>query len=142
MNKLTPLKKRHFILPIPFLTLGIACIVFGIYGSIDSQAVRRRAIQVPGTIIGTVKHTYGRDWRLSTFSRFRFKTTDGRIISHLDEFPDSYDIGERVTVVYDPQNPRAVYINQLPPWSWKTTVIAILVGVLFLGGAVVAWSGA
>jgi hypothetical protein len=113
--------------------LGVAFIWFGIHGARDNRAFMGRAIRVPGTITGTASHTYGGDWRLFTFSRFRFKTLDGRIVSRVDEFPDSYHLGGRISVVYDPQNPRAVYMNHLPPWSWKTTVICILAGVFFLG---------
>ena len=100
--------------------LGVAFIWFGIHGAMDNRAFMGRAIRVPGTITGTASHTYGGDWRLFTFSRFRFKTLDGRIVSRVDEFPDSYHLGGRISVVYDPQNPGAVYMNHLPPWSWKT----------------------
>ena len=79
VDKPTLPKKRHYILPVPFLILGIAFVFFGIYTIFDSRVLMGRAIQVPGTITGTVEHTYGRDWRLSKFSRFRFETLDGRI---------------------------------------------------------------
>ncbi len=141
VDKLTLAKKRHYILPVPFLILGVAFVFFGIYEIFHSRALIGRAIKVPGTITGTVKHTYGRDWRLSKFSRFRFKTLDGRIISAIDESPDDYKLGESITVLYDAQNPDVVYIDRLPIWGWEPTLICTLVGVFFLGAAILAWSG-
>lgn len=125
---------------LPYLLLA-AAIANLIYGAFRWREIKRRQVHwsmARGDVIELEER-----WDAESTSTFcphvRFRTETGNEFTFTNSCglskPDSYLVGERVDVLYDPDNPNHAVIND---WSsmWAMVAIAFLLGVFF---GVIAW---
>ena len=122
------------------LLFGLLIVSVGTAALLDQRAFTARALKVPGTITGLVKNTSGRERSPPEFPRFTFKTVNGLSIRKTDRTRsgEGYNIGDPISVLYDPQNPTTAYMFPHPLDQTGFTVI-IGGGVLFIALAVFIW---
>jgi len=121
-----PPNKRSYVMgSLCVLFFGFFLVVF-LWGRIQDHAFVARAIRVPGTITGLVEGRYKRGSSSRRIGpRVTFKTLEGRVFWHVDwqKADGGYQVGESVTVLYDPRNPRNARIGPVVD-SWGGYVFA------------------
>jgi hypothetical protein len=131
-----------------FIFAGIALVGFGFFTFFRQRAQIAKFSKVEGVVTDLIPVRAGGEFVVSRTeegmkmekkvryrSQIQFKTQTGRtieFISPISTRPARYNIGERVEVLYDPQNPKQAQINSFLH-LWFTTLMLIFFGLFFVG---------
>lgn len=126
-------------LSVIFPVLGIALVVLGIYSLNRTRNFLQRAHSTSGIVIEIVRKqvSTGRGLTYTNVPVVRFKTIIGEIIEFESSVGNpSLQVGDEVTVLYDPDKPQQATLGS-SPFIWLTTYICFLIGgALFIVGIV------
>ncbi|MCR4031309.1 MULTISPECIES: DUF3592 domain-containing protein [Flavobacterium] len=114
-----------------FSIVGAGLLAGAIYLYVDKQAFLAKAETVQGTVTELIPK---RSKESTTYSPvFSFTTKTGQTIMHhssVSSSPPSYDVGEKVEVFYDPENPNKAEIKGFVS-LWLGVLILGVVGTVF-----------
>jgi hypothetical protein len=126
---------RSKLLALIFLPLGLAFLVYGVSDLLQVRAFASLAVEAEGTVIAM------QEGATKYYPRVRFQTRHGQTV----EFdaangsnPPLYEVGERLPVLYLPDNPRYAVINTFIE-LWLGPLIYAAVGLLLLVTAWLDW---
>lgn len=112
---------------------GVIALVAG--GLLGARAVKfeRRAMRASGVVIDNVANMGGQN-QVSYYPKIRFRTSEGLDVTFMSSSGKNdaeFQVGEGVTVLYDPQRPVRAMIDSF--WSrWGLSVLLIGLGLVAL----------
>ncbi|MFH0976926.1 MAG: DUF3592 domain-containing protein [Spirochaetota bacterium] len=113
-----------------FFLIGCGCIIFASVLLVKNIIFIKNSIPATGTVVDFHIH------RGKTFTTYApivsFKTTDGKSIkfrSQIGGNSDDYAIGQQVTVLYDPVDPKNAEINSVSQ-LWFPVIILYVIGLI------------
>jgi hypothetical protein len=131
-----------------FLAVGVLMLVIAALATVSTLRTLSREVSAPGEVVDLVvrpsqdaetgrvtDYTYPVvDFYLPDETHLRFELNEG-------SSPPSYEIGDQVTILYDPDHPRQARIKSFSSTilMWILPAITGLVGVVFSGVSVAAW---
>lgn len=114
-----------------FFLMGISCLLWASALVVKNILFLRSSVSTTGTVIDFQTH---RGNRSTTYAPIvSFQTLDGksmRFRSQMGGDSDDYVIGEQVTVLYSPDDPRDAEINAFSP-LWFPVVALTVIGFAF-----------
>ena len=125
-----------------FFVVGLGLLIGSYFTYRHTRRFLETAIPVPGVVVENVyresssSSNHGPSW--SYYPHVHFQTTDGHdidFVSNTGSSPPSYSVNERVTVLYDPQQPEKASLNSFGS-LWASTIILVSLGVAFTGPGV------
>ena len=133
------------VLPAILLVLaGAPFLCVGLWEVRETQLRLNFQSEAQGTVIESVYRTHTDPEDSSQFTRsyhpvVRFSSGQGQTVVFTDgvgSYPEAYQVGETVEVLYDPQDPEDAMI---PSWSglWGASTVFIVVGMIPIGIAIV-----
>ncbi len=114
--------------------VGVVFTAIGLYLMISTLLFQANAVRVPGTVVAD------QSWGGEHKPRVSFETLDGKAMefaSHPKTRNLMYNVGEKVTVLYDPADPSNAKISSFYE-LWLTPVILLAIGLIGLGATVCA----
>ena len=126
-----------------FTAVGLGLLIGGVFALQHTRHFLATAIAVPGVVTENVwqeQRSSNNSVRGDFYPRIRFRTTDGQQISFITNSgsnPPSYHVNERVTILYDPQQPYHAYIQSFVD-LWLLPTILCGLGIFFCSFGVVA----
>jgi hypothetical protein len=140
-------KKTAKLVKLVFFGFGFIWIAFGAFFFIDAKFFSSKAYKGTGTVVELKKVR-----RLSTSSSgspshvttyypvVRYQTKNGKNVtftSSSGSYPAPYKRGDRVTILYDPENPRKARIKSFSS-MWLAPILGFGIGgILFVTGSVI-----
>lgn len=115
-----------------FAFVGTIIGVIGTLVWLDTNRLTRDGVRTTGTVVDLVGQR-----SLAPVVEFMTKTGEPqRYMSSTYSNPPAYDVGERVTLWYDPQNPREVVLDGFSRWLLPgiMTLFFVIFGGLGYGG--------
>ncbi|HEY2981571.1 MAG TPA: DUF3592 domain-containing protein [Anaerolineales bacterium] len=116
------------------ILLGVAGILYNM-----GNSFRSKAELTTGTVTGFSVSVDSEDNSESYCPQVRFRTTGGQDVTYFSNFcssPPAYDVGEKVELYYDPQNPESAQLKGF--WSqYLVVTIFACIGLPF--AAVGVW---
>ena len=98
--------------PTIFMLFGLLFFAIGSGMTIRQRALEKRGIKAPGIVVG-LQENYDSDG--STYTPIvQFRTDSGQSVEFVSSYsssPPAYKVGETVTVVYPPDNPKEAIIK-------------------------------
>jgi hypothetical protein len=135
-------------LSVIFILAGIGLLGAGIYAFFRQRSRMARGISTTGVVIELVRQRVEGEYVRSRSEHgvkiegkyryrpaIRFETPSGESIEFISGIamrPAPYEVGERVEVIYDPQNPRQAQINRFVN-LWFYTLLLLFFGLFTLG---------
>jgi hypothetical protein len=135
-------------LSVIFIIVGIGLLGAGIYAFFRQRSRMARAITTTGVVIELVKQRVEGEYvgsrselgvKIEKKYRYRpeirFETPSGETVEFISGIamrPAPYELGERVEVIYDPQNPHQAQINRFVN-LWFYTLMLLFFGLFTLG---------
>lgn len=118
------------------LVVGIGVLLIGVaaWSLKNSLQLRRDGLRAPGEVIDLIRKQDS-DGDITWAPLFRFTTASGReidIVSSISSSPAAYDIGDTVTMLYDPDKPSRARVDGVLS-LWGTAIIVGGLGLLFGG---------
>lgn len=120
-----------------FGLLGAVCLGVGLAFLIHTQRFVDRAEVAPGVVIELL-HTRDRDGDVLYRPLVGYQTAGGALVEFASTFeshPPAYEVGEKVTVLYDPTHPDEARLRSFFSLWGIAAVFGTLGSVFFLGGA-------
>ncbi|MFZ2804336.1 MAG: DUF3592 domain-containing protein [Patescibacteria group bacterium] len=123
--------------------VGIPLVVASAYFFVTTELFISHAAATQGQVTELIKHTSAsaKGTYYSYVPHVSFTTPQGQpadFLSSAEGDPPLYHAGQRVPVLYDPQDPSHAKIDDF--WGlWMYAFISGVVGVSFLSPALVAW---
>ncbi len=126
------MKKLKFI----FLITGIIFLSIVVYLTLSTLQFQKTALQAVGTVVKFHEKVSTKDHKIETMYYPEFAFLDAENKLHLIEsssgsYPPAYEIGEKVTMLYqaeDPDNAKADSLSDL----WVGPIVLSILGVAFL----------
>ena len=144
-------KKTAKLVKLVFFGFGFIWIAFGAFFFIDAKFFSSKAYKATGTVVELKKVR-----RLSTSSSgstshvttyypvVRYQTKNGKNVtftSSSGSYPSPYKRGDRVTLLYDPENPQKARIESFSS-MWLAPILGFGIGgILFFTGSVILMWG-
>jgi hypothetical protein len=128
------------------LLVGLPFVYIGAGEALDTRRVVERYVAVEGVVVDNRLGVAG-DGGQSYYPVVEFTTRDGgrdgarsvRFSDGIGSFPPDYEIGDRVAVLYDPDNPQDARIHS---WKrlWFAPALIMGIGALpIVAGLAAAW---
>jgi hypothetical protein len=112
-------------------------LVVGVYQARDVARLEASGLRAQGAVVRLKGGSSGSARQYTYHAIVRFRTDRNEAIEFRDSFgrnPPSYRAGDRVTVLYNADDPRSnVMIDRGPFWNWA------IPGLLLLGAALLGW---
>jgi hypothetical protein len=131
-----------------FILIGFGLLGLGVYAFFRQRARIARSISTTGVVIEMVRQRATGEYLWSQTESgikvrkkylyrpvIRFETQNGATIEFISGIamrPAPYEVGERVEVIYDPQNPRQAQISRFVN-LWFYTLMLLFFGLFTLG---------
>lgn len=131
-----------------FILVGLILLGIGVVQFFRQREYIRRAIRVEGEVIGLIPHReHGEFIRVKTPQGVkleqkytyrvvvRFKPLNGRAVKFMPGMtmrPAPYQVGDRVPVLYPPQDPRRAQIDRFV-FLWFLVIMLNVFGLLSIG---------
>ena len=119
------------------LSLSSALVLLALGGSCYGRAVRfkKTAAEAQGTVIELRADSGNHGTTFYPIIKFADQTGHGHTLySSTGSYPPAYEVGERVSVLYDPANPKDARINSFVGlWLWPL-ILAVMGGLDVLTG--------
>ena len=117
---------------IVFTLVGVGLMISAVYWAVSTRHFVGRAASAPGAV---VKLNAG-----GAHPQVRFTTAAGEVI----EYPQGgmiwgYRVGDRVEVLYEPENPNRDPVIHTPGALWGFVAMDFLMGAVFVLMAQLAW---
>jgi hypothetical protein len=116
------------------LGIGAVSLIASVWTWRSEKNFAERAIHTTGQVTGFVERMSKQ--RTFFYTKFSFKTTDGRVIEITSRVSDGdkpqESIGDAVPVLYDPEDPQRAHIDDFSQGKLLTWALAIF-GGLHLG---------
>lgn len=133
-----------------FLVIGLGLLIGSYFTIQHTRHFLATAVPVPGVVVENVyresssNNNQGPSW--SYYPHVRFRTNNGQeidFVSNTGSSPPSYSVNERVTVLYDPQQPYKASINSFGS-LWLASMVLVILGVVFTapGVGLMIWKSA
>ena len=124
-------RPRRWLKVVVFTLVGVALMVGAVWAADSTRRFVARAVAVPGTVI---QLNAG-----GAHPEVRFTTATNQVI----DYPQGgmiwgYRVGDRVDVLYDPDDPAQPTINTRGA-LWGFTAMNFLLGAAFVGAARLLW---
>jgi hypothetical protein len=126
-------------IPLLFLSVALLSLAIAVFAGVRTGLARSREQNAPGRVIDLVER------RASSGQPFYYPVVEitlpdrsTRAIEVSEgSWPPAYEIGDPVTVAYDPDRPASVRIKSLGSafGSWTLSIITGVLGAAFLAGA-------
>jgi hypothetical protein len=120
-----------------FLCIGVGLMAWGVYSTHQTWLFRQTAAVAQGEVI-SLKHQRARGNGSGTYYPIVRWTPPSQaprsFRGDFGSYPAAYDVGEKVDVLYDPQNPSQARIGGVMG-LWMSSVMALLIGAVFTGVA-------
>jgi len=118
-----------------FFVIGLGMLIGSYFTIQHTRSFLANAVTTEGVVIDNVlsRSSTSRDVSYTYHPRVQFRTADGRsidFVSSIGTSPPSYAVNQRVTVLYDPQNPTNAHINSFAS-LWVATMVLGILGVVF-----------
>jgi hypothetical protein len=126
-----------------FTVIGLGLLIGGVFAFQHTRRFLATAISVPGVVTENVwqeRRSSNNSIHGDFYPRIRFRTTDGQEISFITNSgsnPPSYHVNERITILYDPQQPYDARIQSFVE-LWLLPTILCGLGIFFCSFGVVA----
>ena len=123
----------------PFVGLfAVALLAAGLYAAMDIARLEASGLRAPGAVVRLKSESgSGAGSGYSYHPIVRFRTDRNATIEFKDSIgsnPPSYRVGDKVTVLYRPDDPRGhAIIDRGPLWNWAIPAL------LLLGAALLGW---
>lgn len=121
------------------IILACACLFIMVISFLYIHNFIRQARQAQGCIIQLVDRE--EDGGTSYYPVFTFKDANGVkhiVYSDTGSYPPTYQIGDKITVLYNPNNPRYAKINNFFS-IWIIPLITGVLGVTYLPIGLIMW---
>jgi hypothetical protein len=115
------------------LLLGLSLVILSVVIQVKQYIFRGRARRARGEVVEIVEASSGPGRRLK-YPVVEFETERGRTVefeSSVGSNPSLYRVGQRVSVLYDPDEPQKATIDSFLS-RWLATLITGCLGVSFL----------
>ena len=127
------MKDRHIIL---IGLVGTVFFSFGVYLLYDTVGFVSRSRETMATVINFDVSKEG-----NYFPIFQFKDDGGSTVtarSTSGSKPPAYSIGDKVSILYDPQNPTNIRVNSII-FVWLPPIFSTIMGMLAISIAIESW---
>jgi hypothetical protein len=116
-----------------FLAIGLGLLGGGIYSFVSTRAFLDNAVSANGAVIDLEAHWDSSDSSYTYYPRVRFRTENGEVHEFTGDVgsnPAAFDVGEDVSVLFDPANPSVARIDSFTQ-LWFTSLILGGMGLVF-----------
>ncbi len=123
-----------------FLSIGLLLLAGAGYLFFDNRAWLARSVEAQGEVIELVAARDGDGGNVLFAPKVRFQTADGKSVefqSSLRTNPPAYAVGQRVKVLYDPDNPGSASLAGFFS-LWFATMVLGFIGTVFTAVGVTA----
>lgn len=116
------------------LLLGAMFCAAAVYRFIDNQDFLQRAVRVEGTVV-ELNRKIGRRARFPVVQYTDHLGREHKLYSRSGSYPPSHFLGEKVTVLLDPGDPKYPLSARIESFFhlWGVSVILTFVGVMMIG---------
>ena len=142
-------------MPLLIASIGVGLLGWGIVSFFQQSSNIARSVRVEGVVTGFVGRRMGPQTFVAPKTRdglkverkamyrpqVRFTTERGRVIEFVGRVgsrPARYNVGEKVEVIYNPQDPEKAYLDQFSE-LWFKTILLFLFGVVMVGMGSLGW---
>jgi hypothetical protein len=142
MSRITRIQKNPWVLvPLAFGIVGIIVFVIGARGALTLVWLRSHGVEAEGTVVDVRSYTTGKGSRVK--ASIRFQAQDGETITFeagAGQYAPRYARGEKVPVLYNPDNPDRARVGTRDRLPWKDSYMLMGIGGVFIAiGGVLLW---